>query len=126
MITHAIITYSGAHYLLTADQEEALRPKSLDESIELEGSIIPVRSISEIMSIGKYYETFPNRKPIPMDRYRELPALGFDGVISISRAGAVKGIIKGLKNYIESDKYKGTEAPKKLLEMAEKRLAEIV
>ena len=74
------------------------------------------------MTISKYYETYPDKRPPVTNRLKELPGMGFSGIIANSRETALKGMIKGIKYYINSDKYQGTEAPKELLEMMEKRL----
>ena len=124
--THAIITYSKTHYLITDEQNNDLMEKTLDDILLVDGNAIKVRNIAEVMTISKYYESYPDKRPQRIDEFKNLDGMGFGGVIANSRETALKGIIKGLKRYIESDKYQGTEAPKELLKVAEQRLASIL
>lgn len=120
--THAIITYSKTHYLIDNAKNEELQDKHIDDVIEIDGSLVKIRNIAEVMTISKYYETYPGKRNDYVERYKELPGMGMEGIIRASRESAIKGIIKGLKNYISSNRYQGTEAPKKLLALAELRL----
>ena len=119
--THAIITYNHNHYLLTREEDMRLRSKKIDEFITINNNQIKVGTISEVMTIDKYYSMYPNQRPVV---YKEIESgTGFSGVIKNSRKIAITGIIQGIKKYINSDKYQGTEEPKKLLAIAEERLA---
>lgn len=120
---YAIITYSGVHYLITAEQELALRDKHLDEELEIDGSILKVKNISDILTIEKYHETYPQRTPgRELPEFNKLPGMGMEGIIKNSHETAIKGMVAGLKKYISSDRYQGTEAPLELLKQMEKKL----
>ena len=118
--THAIITYNNNHYLLTREEEIKLRVRKTNEFITVDNNQIRVGTISEVMTISKYYNMYPSKRPII---YKEIKSgYGFSGIIKNSRKTAITGIIRGLKKYINSDKYQGTEQPKKLVDIAEDRL----
>lgn len=124
-ITHAIITYSGAHFLITQNQFDELMGKTRDDFIELEGSPVPVKSIDIPLTIEKYYETFPNRRPPIIDQYKNVPGMGFGGLIQTSREKALKGIISGLKNFLSDKAENECRNARELLALAEKRLMQI-
>lgn len=63
MYTHAVITYSKVHYLLTQSQWEALEVMEPDHEIKLEGGYVKAANIADRMTIEKYYETFPQKRP---------------------------------------------------------------
>lgn len=122
MKTHAIITYAKTHYLLTAEQEKALRDVKSNSKFTIEGSTIMGSNIAEVMTISKYYETYPDKRPQRVDRFKELPGLGISGTIKLAKGDALKGMIRGIKNYIDSDRYQGGKEPLELLEMMENKL----
>ena len=135
MKSHAIVTYTGVHYFLTSQQELILRDKKLDEEIDIEGCLLKVKNIADILTIEKYYETYPQRKPTDVDKYKTLEGLGYDGIVKFADGEALQGMIKGLKRYIAStpenpvcpngtDKawYQGTQAPIELLAKMEAKL----
>lgn len=64
--SHVVVTFNNAHYFITPAQEIALQGASLDDMMNFEGSKVKVSTIGEIMTIEKYYETFPDRRPDPM------------------------------------------------------------
>lgn len=120
--THAIITYAKTHYLLTAEQEQKLRDVKSTSKFVIDGSMIMGSNIAEVMTIQKYYETYPDKRPQITDRFKGLPDLGFGGVIKLAKGDALKGMIKGLKNYINSDRYQGGKEPLELLKQMEDKL----
>jgi len=135
MNTHVIVTYTGVHYFVTAEQEVSLRSKALDEELVVEGCILKVKNIADILTTAKYYETHPRKKPVNADRFKTLEGMGFAGMIKNSRETAIKGIINGLKQYLNSTEenpiknrdgeiryYRGTDAQKELLKLAEASL----
>lgn len=60
--THAIVTHSGAHYFISQQQNENLRNVGLNDLFEIEGNKIKGSSIAEVMTLEKYYETYPQKK----------------------------------------------------------------
>ena len=139
MKTYVIITYAGTHYLITDEQELKLRDVKSHSQFKIDGSMIMGSNIAEVMTISKYYETYPDKRPQITDRYKELPGMGMAGFIKRAPGEHLRGIISGLKNYINSIKqnpiknkwgdkawYQGTEAPKELLKMAEQSLNNLI
>lgn len=61
--THAIITYTKTHYLINAKQHEALKTLGGGEEIVIEGNRVKGNNIADIMTIEKYYETYPAKRP---------------------------------------------------------------
>jgi len=57
-----IITFSKGHHEITEEQKLSIL-RSEASSFDVNGSIIMMNSISEIMDEVKYYETFPNKRP---------------------------------------------------------------
>jgi len=121
--THAIITYNNNSYLLTAKQELKLRDLLTTDQIIIDGNRIKVATISQVMTIEKFYEEYPKKRP--PTKLKEVKNLGGTyGIIKNSRKTALTGIIRGLKKYINSLNYQGTNKPLKILAMAETRLSE--
>ncbi len=117
-----IMTYSGIHYIV--EEEKALNISSLapDGEVMLDGNLVKYKNISDIISLDKYIESFPDKRPQYFDRYKNIESYGFDGTIKHAKGDALKGMIKGLKNYISGDQYQGTNAPLELLEKMENKL----
>lgn len=117
--TYAIITYAGTHHLIDNDQEFKLRSLKPGSTIYLDGNRITGSNIAEVLTIGKYYETYPDKRPIYKDVYKTAEGLGMDGIVNTSRDNALASLKKGLKKYINSNNYQGKDAPKKLLNRME-------
>ena len=62
--THVLISFTGSHYAIDADQEIRLRKTGANDNININGSIVKGKNIAEILTMKKYYETHPNKKPI--------------------------------------------------------------
>ncbi len=128
-ITHVIITYSKGIYKITARQNTHLQTLVLDSEIIINDNTVKLRAISEIQTIEKYYETHPEkrpqRNPIEFKNLPEYKSLMNPEFYTSKRKNALMGLIKGLKKYIASPQYKGTDTPKQLLKTMELRLSEI-
>ncbi len=63
--THAIITYTGFHYFITAKQEIALRTKSRNEKVIIcqDKPPISVNNIADVVVLSDYYNRFPDKIP---------------------------------------------------------------
>lgn len=57
-----IITFSKAHHEITEEQKKNIL-QSEASSFDVNGSIVMMNSISEIMDEVKYYNTFPDKRP---------------------------------------------------------------
>jgi len=123
--THAIITYSKIHYLLTAEKQNELLDKRADEIIMIDGSPVKVNNICDILTISKYYEAYPDKRPPVTNRFKEVPGMGFGGLLNTSRETALKGIIGGLKNFLSGKGEDECKASRELLSTAEKRLMQV-
>lgn len=122
--THVILTVSGNHYFLNKKQTEKLFSlRGKNATIEIDGQTIMVRRISEIMTIDEYYRNHPEKR---VPDYKRLEQMGL-GIIKKARNNkkAIIGMKKGLESYVNSAMYQGTENAIKLIDFANKRLAEI-
>jgi hypothetical protein len=70
--THVIISFTGSHYFINEKDEVRLRTVGGDDNIVINGSVLKGKNIAEILTIKKYYETYPNKKP-NINSYGELP-----------------------------------------------------
>ncbi len=125
MKTHYIITYTGSHYGITAQQENKLQTMKSTSKLDIDGNTVIVSSIAEVMTREQYYKTFPDKRPPSLDIYKDQEGMGMEGIISASRKDALKGLFKGLNSYINSDKYQGTKAPIELRNKIQIRLDSI-
>lgn len=98
VITHVIITYTGGHYKITEQQEKILQRVGQDQIIEVEGNKIKGRNISEVMTIEKYHETFPNKKP-EYHNYPKLPEYEENIFTKSKRIKSLESIIAGFKKH---------------------------
>lgn len=60
---YVILTYTGFHYFISRDQERKLRTLGQGDEMEINGNVVKMRNISDIVTLDKYYERFPDRKP---------------------------------------------------------------
>ena len=135
MKTHAIVTYSGVHYLITEDQAKRYAQKRLDEEVIVDGCILKMKNVADILTIDKYYETYPKK------RDNQVNPILLEGKPFNPETASKKGLeemIKGLGKYISSTKenpiyhkgenpvwYKGTQEPVELFEKLTKKLEAI-
>lgn len=120
--THAIITYTGVHYLITPEQHEALKQLRLEGDIKIDNNTIKARNIADILTIQKYYETYPDKRPPLVDRYKNIQGMGMEGIVKNSHTKMLEQIAKGLRKHIGSKNYQGSDAPLTLLRMATTRM----
>lgn len=100
--THAVITYSGIHYLITAIQYEKMSKMGKDDMVELEGNIVKGANIADIITIQVYEKNFPKKfqnNNIP--EYKNLSGMGMDGIINNTNdLQAIEQMIIGIKRAI--------------------------
>jgi len=90
--TDVIITYTKISHFITSEEEVKLRTISLGTQIILKsGERVATSNIADIIPIKKYYETFPDKKPIS-----ELKSFNFD----------ILGIEESLKPYTKERRKK--------------------
>lgn len=117
-----VITYSGVHYEITPEQEQSLRLKGISDEVEIDGNIVKMKNISDILMMSKYYDTFPDKRPVEVSKPCALPE--WKPFTRDRRIRALEQIKFGLKNYISSPRKKITGKPEGILESVEKSLAE--
>lgn len=128
--THAIITYSKVHHLITGSQAKAISLLPPDGEAMLNGQLLKRNNVADILTIDEYYRNFPQKR-LQVQGYKDLtlPAgKGIDGIIRSSSVKALEEMKKGLENYLNSSEqnpiapngkdkrwHKGTEEPVELL-----------
>ena len=121
--THVVITYNDSHYFITMGQNNALKNLGTNDRIEIEGNSIKGSNISEVMTIEKYYETYPKKiaygQPTSNYDFKDFRSE------TLSRNG-LASMIKGLKKAVAEFRAEGKEPLKalELLTKAEKRYQE--
>lgn len=122
--THVILTHSGSNYYITTKQNENLTNIGLDDFIVIDNNKIKGSSISEVITIDKFYEIFPDKKPIPEqpNYFSDIDFIDFRSE-KLSRDG-LKSMIIGIKRAIDEFRASGKEPYKALalLAKAEKAL----
>lgn len=125
MKDRVICFMGGGVRLITKEQEAFLFSQEVTRkgSATIEGDFINLSSIARIIDTEEYYREHPNMRPAP-EMPKDLPYLS-PGEIrrgNVRREGLVS-MIRGMENYIASDRYQGTDKPKELLAMFERKLA---
>jgi hypothetical protein len=60
---HVLITYSDSHHFITQQQHDVLVNTPIEGMIKLEDGTIQCKNIAEILTLEKYYETYPKKRP---------------------------------------------------------------
>lgn len=60
---YVLITYSDSHHFITQRQHDILVNTPIEGMIKLEDAAIQAKNIAEIITVEKYYETYPQKKP---------------------------------------------------------------
>ncbi|MCX5880667.1 MAG: hypothetical protein NTU74_02330 [Deltaproteobacteria bacterium] len=63
------------------------------DGFALDGQYIRFSSIAKLIIILEFYEQYPSERTQNIPRYKELPLMGFDGIIKLARGDALKGMI---------------------------------
>lgn len=105
--THVISTSTGKHYMLTHQQNEALKQASLDDMITTNSGVsVKCSMIAEVMDLETYYKTYPEKQTYnygqPYEKVRSVD----DIIISSPNAG-LRFMAKGLQRFIDSQEKKG-------------------
>lgn len=97
--THVIITFSKSHHFITSKQNDWLIRQGKDVKFTVEGSSVTTNNIAEILTIQKYYETFPDKQPKTYGQpYSEQEPITFDGVVSqAERAFKLERLLIGMR-----------------------------
>ncbi|MBU0879878.1 hypothetical protein KKH00_03665 [Patescibacteria group bacterium] len=121
--THAIITFTKSHHLITAEQELMLRGLDLGREIEVDGNRIKANNIAEILTIEKYYETYPDKRVAEVPLFKSLPEpILSEDQIKIKQVKRLRLMIRGINKYIAGNFYQGTDKSKKILEFMQSKL----
>lgn len=60
---YVIITFSGFHHFITAEQEKKLRSLPMTATLELESGSINPKNIAEVVTSETYYQRYPDKRP---------------------------------------------------------------
>jgi hypothetical protein len=85
-------------------------------NIKIDDQLYNSKSISKLLSLEEYYNQHPQDRP-PVYKALEIPPIS-----KTTNKRHTEEMIKGLKKYITSDKYRGTDKPIELLKQMEQRL----
>jgi hypothetical protein len=131
MNTHAIIFHDGSKKLISQQAYDAIWSLSGDgkEKLRLGDSLISFSSIAKILPLSEFYDQYPKERQPQRNVFQfnggiEEPTLLEGKKFNPLEYGdkCLKEMIKGLKKYIASDKYKGSEETLELLHSWEKKL----
>jgi hypothetical protein len=128
-----IIFHDGGHQEITEKQLDQINQISVtnEKRFRLNGKPVALSSIARILDIQDFYNQFPKKRPAQkLPEFKSLPknsykALSDPKYYTTRRKRALEGLIKGLKQYINSSRYKGTDKPKELLARMEFQLTKI-
>lgn len=142
MISHYVLTYSGIHYPVTYDQFVVIANLRDGDKVELAGNIIFKKNISDIATVEKYEEAFPNkftrgahqpywneeREGLSWEEIKKLPGGGFNEVFNKAKyLSHLKALGRGLlaaQEKIRNGNYKiSTPQIDKFLATVEARIA---
>lgn len=142
MKSHAIITYSKIHHLVTEDQAIKISMLPPDGEAMLDGQLLKRNNIADIITIENYYKNFPQKKDqqslLPQNdpKLLEERPLGINGVIrQTNNVFALDQIARGIKKYMSSTEsnpvrpngkdarwFKGTNSPQEILDQINKKI----
>jgi hypothetical protein len=119
---YIIVFQDGSKKWITRKAYDALVRFEGDASskLRIEGNIYKWNDIKKVLNKEEYYREYPENAPqtFTLDRVEQVM---FGNTERITSERAITGIIAGLKRYISSSDYKGTQAPHELLKKYEKR-----
>ena len=130
MTTSKLANYEAKYILVFIDgSKKYINTKAYDiiwnsmakgqDIIGLGNQMINLKTIKVMESLEEYYNQYPKERPPVYDDFKQKIAedQGFAGIINKHKDNkkALKEMIKGLEGYINSKRYKGTNAPKELL-----------
>ena len=99
--THVLISFTGVHYFINADQEKQLSKVGDKDRINIDGSVVVGKNISDVLTIEKYYQTFPNKRP----SYNRQDFTGLSDIIrnfsEERKQKAMQSIITGFKKHFQ-------------------------
>lgn len=59
--THAIVTFTKSHHLITQKQFDAITQMSAGEQFLVDGNLIKTNNIAEILEMSKYRDAYPDK-----------------------------------------------------------------
>ena len=62
--THVIITFTGGHHFITDNQEKLISKLNEKSKFKINNNTIFHKNIADLVTIQKYYEMFPKKKPL--------------------------------------------------------------
>lgn len=120
-----IMFIGGGTQFITGGQETMIfsQQATIAGGVRIDGNFLSLSSISRIISRDEYYNQHPEKRP-PAE-YKSFDHQEFGNIRNgLVHKEALESMVRGMKGYIESDRYQGTQAPKDLLKMMENRLEE--
>lgn len=99
--THVIITFTKAHHFITNVEHDLLRSLGAREIFETaDGNQINASNIAEIMTVEKYYDTFPDKSGVKVqDNFPHEEFKGYSGIIDSTGKTALNSLVKGFKKH---------------------------
>ena len=132
MQTQKLANYEAKYILVFIDgSKKYINKKAYDfiwkemangkDIIGVAGQMINLKSIKIMQNLEEYYDQYPKERPQVYDDFKQKiqEDQGIIGTINRYKDNkrALKGMIKGLEGYINSDRYQGTNNPKELLSL---------
>jgi len=97
-----VITYTGIHHEINEEQAIQIAKLETDGEIFIGGNMLKRKNISDIVSMNKYYESYPNKRPAYVDKYKDFMGIGMGDNIKRLPYNALSGIQKGLERHISN------------------------
>ena len=107
-----VITYTGIHHEINEGQAIEIAKLETDGEIFIGGNMLKRKNIADIVSMNKYYESYPNKRPAYVDKYKDFMGIGMGYNIKKVPYNALLEIKKGLEKHICNN---GGEKAKELL-----------
>lgn len=116
-----ILFKDGSQKWITDSVYQQLVEMSEGGKFTVDGNMYDYNMINKVLSNEEFYKEYPQNQP-PVYNFLEDLGVKF---IKHDRKRALEKMIEGIKGYISSEQYRGTEAPKEILKSWERRYARL-
>ena len=128
--TNVIVFTDGSNKFITKEIADKIVKITITPQLKVEGitignNYIKLTQIAKLLTTEEFYEQYPDKRSDPRLNYLGDNYYQGDGKkLKYNRINALKGMIKGLQEYIDSRQYKGTDKPLELMKKIKLKLTE--